>query len=85
MALACWVSTWLTTTLNSSIMAVVISEPRSLAKAFCSEPRWSMAAAAMTPRLSATLFMPASFPGLSFMAILQAVWAESHSIAAGSR
>ena len=35
-----------------------------LAIDFCSEPRWSMAAAAMTPRVFDTAFSPASFPGV---------------------
>ncbi len=41
--------------------------PRSLASDFWSDPRWSMAAAAMTPRWSETAFRPASFPGVSFI------------------
>src|SRR5262245_47868826 len=38
------------------------SPPLSLASAFCSEPRWSIAAAAITPRSFETAFMPASLP-----------------------
>src|SRR5215472_9198144 len=53
--------------LKSSIMEAVISPPFSLARAFCNDPRWSMAAAAITPRLLETAFIPASFPGVSFM------------------
>ena len=67
MALACGVSTSVTSDLNSSIIASETSPPFSLARAFCSEPRWSMAAAAMTPRPSATAFMPASLPGVIFI------------------
>src|SRR5215472_11987769 len=52
--------------LNSSIMELGTSDPFSLARAFCSDPRWSMAAAAITPRLLETAFIPASFPGVSF-------------------
>jgi hypothetical protein len=46
------------------------SPPRSLASDFCSEPRWSMAAAAITPRASETDLRPASFPGVSFMGVV---------------
>src|SRR5215831_12180066 len=67
MALACGVSTRVTMVLNSSIMEALISLPFSLAKAFCSDPRWSIAAAAITPRSFETAFMPANFPGVSFM------------------
>src|SRR6266404_5622436 len=45
------------------------SAPFSLASAFFSDPRWSMAAAAITPRAFETAFMPASFPGLSFIRV----------------
>jgi len=45
------------------------SPPFSLASDFCSDPRWSMAAAAMTPRESDTAFMPASLPGVIFTGI----------------
>jgi hypothetical protein len=48
-------------------MASLISPPFSLAKDFCNDPRWSMAAAAITPRLSDTRCRPASFPGVSFI------------------
>ena len=44
-----------------------LSMPFSLAMALLSEPRWSMAAAAITPRESDTAFMPFCFPGVSFM------------------
>jgi hypothetical protein len=43
--------------------------PRSFASAFCSDPRWSIAAAAMTPRPSETAFIPESFPGVIFTEI----------------
>src|SRR5271157_3336846 len=66
MALACWVSTSVTWILNSSRPASVAYWP----SAFFSEPRWSMAAAAMTPRWFETALMPASFPGVIFMANL---------------
>src|ERR1700684_1117294 len=56
--------------LTSSIMASVISPPFSLARDFCREPRWSMAAAAMMPRSLETFLRPASLPGVSFMRIL---------------
>src|SRR5436309_15741258 len=67
MALACGVRTSVTSDLNSSIMASVMSPPFSLARDFCREPRWSIAAAAITPRLSDTRCNPASFPGVSFI------------------
>src|SRR5580698_9137584 len=70
MAVACGVRTSVTKDLNSSIMASVTSPPFSLARDFCREPRWSMAAAAMTPRSFETAFRPASLPGVSFMRIL---------------
>jgi hypothetical protein len=59
-----------TSDLNSSIKASLTSPPFSLAKAFCKDPRWSMAAAAMTPRSVDTLLRPASFPGASFIGFL---------------
>src|SRR5687767_3911861 len=65
-ALACCVSTSVTRILNSSISRSPTSDPRSFASDFLSEPRWSMAAAAMTPRSSETAFIPASFPGVIF-------------------
>jgi hypothetical protein len=46
------------------------SAPFSLLRAFFNDPRWSMAAAAITPRWSDTAFMPASFPGLNLIGIL---------------
>ena len=70
MALACWVSTSLTTILNSSMFASVISAPFSFANDFLSDPRWSMAAAATTPRGLETFFIPESFPGVSFIRFL---------------
>src|ERR1700722_17220711 len=70
MAEACGVRTSVTRILNSSIMASVISPPFSLASDFCREPRWSMAAAAMTPRSFETFLRPASLPGVSFMRFL---------------
>src|SRR5277367_2470305 len=67
MALACGVRTSVTSVLNSSIIESETDEPFSLARDFCSEPRWSMAAAAMTPRSFDTAFIPASLPGVSFI------------------
>src|ERR1700704_6132115 len=67
MALAWGVSTSVTSVLNSSIIASVTSPPFSLASDFCNEPRWSMAAAAITPRSFDTALSPFSFPGVSFM------------------
>src|SRR5216684_7344414 len=67
MALAWGVSTSVTSDLNSSIMASPTSPPFSLASDFCSDPRWSMAAAAMTPRSFETLLSPASFPAVIFI------------------
>ena len=68
--MACGVRTSLTRILNSSIMASEISAPFSLARDFCREPRWSIAAAAMMPRSLETFLRPASLPGVSFMGIL---------------
>src|SRR5260221_8704401 len=68
-ALACCVSTSVTRILNSSISWSPTLPPRSLASAFCSDPRWSIAAAAITPRVSDTAFMPASLPGVIFTAL----------------
>src|ERR1700720_4702443 len=48
-------------------MASVMSPPFSLASDFCREPRWSMAAAAMTPRSFETFLRPASLPGVIFI------------------
>src|SRR3954468_15999864 len=70
MALACGVKTSVTIDLNSSSIDELTSAPFSLANAFCNDPRWSMAAAAITPRLSETAFIPASFPGVSFTVVL---------------
>src|SRR5271155_3995246 len=67
MALAWGVKTSVTSVLNSSIMASLTSPPFSLARDFCSEPRWSIAAAAITPRSFDTAFRPASLPGVSFI------------------
>src|SRR2546429_4968377 len=66
MAEACLVRTLVTRVLNSSRSCASAAAPRSLARAFWSEPRWSMAAAAITPRWSETAFSPASFPGVNF-------------------
>jgi hypothetical protein len=68
MALACFVSTSVTSVLNSSISRSPTSAPLSFASAFFSEPRWSIAAAAITPRSFETAFMPASLPGVIFIA-----------------
>src|SRR5687768_11072067 len=65
-ALACCVSTSVTRILNSSISWSPTLPPRSLASAFFSDPRWSIAAAAITPRSLETAFMPASLPGVIF-------------------
>jgi len=70
MALACGVNTLLTTTLNSLIMAGVISftsTPRADARDFCRLPRWSIAAAAITPRSLDSAFIRLSFPSESSM------------------
>jgi hypothetical protein len=40
----------------------VAADPRALAIAFSSDPLWSIAAAAITPLLSAHALMPANFP-----------------------
>jgi hypothetical protein len=45
----------------SASVAVPFS-PRALAIAFLSEPRWSIAAAAITPRASAQALIPANLP-----------------------
>src|ERR1700682_2158436 len=65
MALACCVSTFVTTVLNSVSMAGVMSlsgTPRSAAIIFWRLPRWSIAAAAITPWLSASAFMCFTLP-----------------------
>jgi hypothetical protein len=76
MAEACLVRTSVTRVLNSSRSWASAAAPRSLARDFWSEPRWSMAAAAMTPRWSETAFKPASFPGVNFSidACLLSAW-----------
>src|SRR6266849_2921329 len=66
MAEAWRVRTSVTRVLNSSRSWASEAAPRSLARDFWREPRWSMAAAAMTPRWSETALSPASFPGVSF-------------------
>src|ERR1700733_12810390 len=73
MAVACGVKTSLTRDLNSSIIWSVTSPPFSLASDFCREPRWSIAAAAITPRSLDTFLSPASLPGVSFMRVLLGV------------
>ena len=50
MAEAWRVRTSVTWILNSSRSWALAAAPRSLARDFCRDPRWSMAAAAMTPR-----------------------------------
>src|ERR1017187_3520078 len=70
MAVACGVKTRETASLNSAIISIVtafLSMPLSLAIALISEPRWSIAAAAITPRESETASMPLRFPGVSFI------------------
>src|ERR1700682_4039215 len=65
MALACCVSTFVTTVLNSVSMAGVMSlsgTPRADAIIFWRLPRWSIAAAAITPWLSARAFMCFTLP-----------------------
>src|SRR5262249_51605093 len=71
MALACFVRTSVTSSLNSSMSRSLMSPPFSLPNDFFSEPRWSIAAAAITPRLSETAFMPAILPGVNFIGNLQ--------------
>src|SRR6266513_719824 len=66
-ALACGVRTSVTSDLNSSIMALLTSLPFSLARDFCSDPRWSIAAAAITPRSLETRLSPFNLPGVSFI------------------
>src|ERR1700730_6416366 len=66
MAEACLVRTEVTRVLKTSRSWASAAAPRSLARDFWREPRWSMAAAAMTPRSSETAFSPASFPGVNF-------------------
>jgi len=65
---------------SSSIFAETsfLSIPLSLAMALFKEPRWSMAAAAITPLASETAFMPFCFPGVIFiMSALRAnLWNE---------
>src|SRR4029077_19942657 len=78
MALACGVRTYATIDLNSSSICALTSDPFSLASAFCSDPRWSMAAAAITPRPSDTAFIPASFPGVSFILVLLTIFHRRH-------
>src|SRR6185437_7732540 len=67
MAVAWGVRTSVTSDLNSSISASPILPPFSLASDFCNDPRWSMAAAAITPRSFDTFLSPASLPGVSFI------------------
>src|SRR5213594_1871271 len=71
-ALAYGVRTRVTATLNSDIISGITaldSTPFSLAIDFCNEPRWSMAAAEMTPFLLATALSLFSFPSVIFTAI----------------
>src|ERR1017187_2805094 len=73
MALACGVRMRLTATLNSLIIAGVISctsTPRAVESAFCRLPRWSMAAAAMTPRSLASAVMRFILPADRFTGLL---------------
>src|SRR5260370_12372567 len=72
MALAYGVRMRLTATLNSLIIAGVISwtsTPRVVERAFCRLPRWSMAVPAMMPRSSESAFMRFSLPGDSVTGI----------------
>ena len=60
----------MTIVLNSSSICGVtafLSMPLSFAIALFSEPRWSIAAAAITPRASETAFMPFCLPGVIFI------------------
>src|SRR5512146_1006575 len=66
MALAWGVSTSVTSDLNSSMSRSLTSAPFSLASDFFSEPRWSIAAAAITPCSVDTFLSPDNFPGVSF-------------------
>src|SRR3954463_16124067 len=65
--------------LNSSIIESLISLPFSFCNDFFSEPRWSIAAAAITPRSFETAFMPASFPGVSFIEVSKTLKVTSDS------
>ncbi len=59
-----------TACLNSDIISGVtafLSMPFSLAIELISEPRWSIAAAAITPRSLETAFMPFCFPAVTFI------------------
>ena len=64
------VSAAVTIDLNSSSIASVASRPAAWPSAFFSDPRWSIAAAAIVPVPVDTAFIPASFPGVIFMAAL---------------
>src|ERR1019366_2199214 len=75
MALACGVRMRLTAVLNSLIMAGVISwtsTPRTVDRAFCRLPRWSMAMAAMTPRSLASAFMRFILPADNTTGVIMA-------------
>ena len=69
MALACFVSTLVTAFLKLARSSGVAGVPRAFAMAFSSDPRWSMAAAAMTPASFAHALMPATFPFPNFTAM----------------
>src|SRR5437660_6862211 len=74
-ALAWVVIARLTATLNSLMMAGVMSltsTPREVASAFCKLPRWSMAAAAMMPRSLDRAFMRFNLPAEGFMVTIMA-------------
>src|ERR1019366_930904 len=65
----------LTAVLNSLIMAGVISwtsTPRTVDRAFCRLPRWSMAMAAMTPRSLASAFMRFILPADNSTGVIMA-------------
>src|ERR1017187_4696644 len=81
MALACGVRMRLTATLNSLIIAGVIwctSTPRTVDRAFCRLPRWSMAVAAMTPRSLASAFMRFILPADRFTGDIMARALQPH-------
>ena len=62
MAVECLVSTAVTAFLNCTRSSGVVAAPRALAMDFSSDPRWSIAAAAITPFSSAQALMPANLP-----------------------
>src|SRR5579875_1702949 len=65
--------------LKSSRSCPSADAPRAVASDFSKEPRWSMAAAAMTPRSFETAFSPASFPGVNFIILPPLLCALVHA------